>query len=140
MISSVQGRHCLEIIALPIKFLIPLAEYIKANQSGVPDITIIWNPGRCGSTLLSQMMEPMPNLVMMSEPDFLTMDFGKREYDRKSEINIKQDPSLPGKLLLSCIRIQCKQMDSKSVVIKPRSMAVTNLKYLAGTYLYTDKI
>ena len=134
MISSVQGRHCLEIIALPIKFLIPLAEYIKANEKGVPDITIIWNPGRCGSTLLSQMMEPMPNLIMMSEPDFLTLDFGKREYDEKSEINTKRDPSLPGKLLLACLRIQCKQMDSKSAVIKPRSMAVTNLRYLAGIY------
>ena len=99
-----------------------------------PDITILWNPGRCGSTLLSQMMEPIPNLVTMSEPDFITMDMGKREYDNTSEIDFQKDPFFPGQLLLSGLIIQCKDLISTSVVIKPRSMAVTNLKYLKGDY------
>ena len=124
----------MEIITLPIKFLIPLGKHIKTRETDGPDITILWNPGRCGSTLLSQMMEPIPNLVTMSEPDFITMDMGKREYDNTSEIDVQKDPFLPGKLLLSCLIIQCKDLISTSVVIKPRSMAVTNLKYLKGDY------
>ena len=123
----------MEIITIPIKFLLPLAEHIKAqeNDDG-PDVTIMWNPGRCGSTLLSQMMEPVYNLVTMSEPDFITMDLGQREYGNRSGIDLKTDAFLPGKLLFACLIIQCKGMSNTSVVIKPRSMAVTNLKYLKG--------
>ena len=98
----------------------------------------MWNPGRCGSTLVSQMMEPMPNLVTMSEPDFISMDLGKREYEKESGIDLNMDPYLPGKLLLACLIIQCKGLLKKSVVIKPRSMAVTNLKYLKGKVLPTS--
>ena len=112
--------------------MLPLAEHINATNKEGPDVTIMWNPGRCGSTLLSQMMEPMPKLVTMSEPDFITMDLGKREYDEESGIDLKADSYLPGKLLLSCLIIQCKGILNTSVVIKPRSMAVTNLKYLKG--------
>ena len=133
--DSVQGKHCKEIITLPIPFLITLAEYIKEQNPSGPDITIMWNPGRCGSTLLSQMMEPIPNLVTMSEPDFITMDLGKKEYSKNLGIDMKKDPSLPGKLLLAGLIIQCKDLFHKSVVIKPRSMAVSNLKYLKGKYV-----
>ena len=115
--------------------MLPLAEHIKASKKEGPDITIMWNPGRCGSTLLSQMMEPIPNLVTMSEPDFISMDLGKREYIEESGIDLKTDPYLPGKLLLACLIIQCKGLLDTSVVIKPRSMAVTNLKYLKGNDL-----
>ena len=122
----------MEIITIPIKFLLPLAELIKAQENGPPDVTVMWNPGRCGSTLLSQMMEPLYNLVTMSEPDFITMDLGQREYSNRSGIDLKTDAFLTGKLLLACLIIQCKGMSNTSVVIKPRSMAVTNLKYLKG--------
>jgi len=132
---SVQGDNCLQIITLPIKFLIPLAEYIVKEEQKDPDITIMWNPGRCGSTLLSQMMEPIPDLVTMSEPDFITMDIGKREFQDRLWINFDEDPFLYGKILLACLVIQCKGMFDKSVVIKPRSMALTNLKYLKGNFL-----
>ena len=120
--------------------MIPLAEYIKDNEESEPDVAILWNPSRCGSTLLCQMMEPIPNLVTMSEPDFIGLDFGEREYDKESEIDTKSDPLLPAKLLLACLRIQCKQMKSKSVVIKPYGMAVANLKYLTGRYFYPFKL
>ena len=135
ILHSVQGKHCKEIITLPIPFLIILAEYIKEQHPSGPDITIMWNPGRCGSTLLSQMMEPIPNLVTMSEPDFITMDLGKKEYSKNLRMDMKKDPSLPGKLLLAGLIIQCKDLFHKSVVIKPRSMAVSNLKYLKGKYV-----
>ena len=127
-----QGDHCSEIITIPIKFLLPLAKYIKTKERKSPDVTIMWNPGRCGSTLLSQMMEPIQDLVTMSEPDFITMDLGKKEYRDRSWIDIDKDPFLFGKILLACLIIQCKGMSNKSVVIKPRSMALSNLKYLKG--------
>ena len=132
---SVQGDNCSQIITLPIKFLIPLAEYIVKEERKDPDVTIMWNPGRCGSTLLSQMMEPIQDLVTMSEPDFITMDIGKREFQDRLWINFDEDPFLYGKILLACLIIQCKGMFDKSVVIKPRSMALTNLKYLKGNFL-----
>ena len=131
---SVQGKQCLEIITLPIKFVLPLAKHIKASTNEEPDVTIMWNPGRCGSTLLSQMMEPIPNLVTMSEPDFITWDLAKREYGMESGIDLKRDPYLPGKLFLACLIIQCKGQLNTSVVIKPRGTAVTNLKYLKGKF------
>ena len=118
--------------------MLPLAEHIKVSNKEAPDVTIMWNPGRCGSTLLSQMMEPIPNLVTMSEPDFITMDLGKREYVEKSGIDLKTDTYLPGKLLLACLIIQCTGLFNTSVVIKPRSMAVTNLKYLKGKHVPTS--
>ena len=124
----------MEIITIPIKFVIPLAEYIKSKEGKDPDITIMWNPGRCGSTLLSQMMEPIPNLVTMSEPDFITMDLRKKEFQDSSWINVDKDPFIFGKVLLACLIVQCKGMSNKSVVIKPRSMALTNLKYLNGNF------
>ena len=129
---SVQGDNSLEVITVPIKFLLPLAEYIKSKEGKDPDIAIMWNPGRCGSTLLSQMMEPIPDLVTMSEPDFITADIRKREFQTYSQFDLDKDPFLYGKFLLACLIIQCKGMFHKSVVIKPRSMALTNLKYLKG--------
>ena len=129
---SVQGDNSLEVITVPIKFLLALAEYIKSKEGKGPDIAIMWNPGRCGSTLLSQMMEPIPDLVTMSEPDFITMDLRKREFQNYSQFDVDKDSFLYGKFLLACLIIQCKGMFHKSVVIKPRNMSLTNLKYLKG--------
>ena len=125
--TSVQGERCIEIITLPIQFLIPLAKYVKTNENGHPDVTIMWNPSRCGSTLLCQLLEPMPNLVAMCEPDFISWDFD----------NVEQDTKM---LLFASLWIQCKQMESKSIVIKPRYTATPYLKYFAGTVSTTTYV
>ena len=129
---SVQGDNSIEVITVPINFLLSLAEHIKSKEGKDPDIAIMWNPGRCGSTLLFQMMEPIPDLATMSEPDFMTMDLRKRELQTYPHFDVDKDPFLYGKFLFACLIIQCKGMFHKSVVIKPRSMALTNLKYLKG--------
>ena len=100
--------------------MLPLAEHINASNKEGPDVTIMWNPSRCGSTLLCQMLEPMSNLVAMCEPDFISWDFD----------NVEQDTKM---LLFASLWIQCKQMESKSIVIKPRYTATPYLKYFTGT-------
>ena len=53
------------VVRIPLKFFIQLA----ANIAPIPadlNIVLLTNIGRCGSTLLSQMFEEMPNTITIS--------------------------------------------------------------------------
>ncbi|XP_012944564.1 uncharacterized protein LOC106013418 [Aplysia californica] len=105
-------------------YCIPLGHFHKlADEVGNPQIPVIWisNTGRCGSTLLVQMLENVPGTRCMSEPDALTnislMD--RAEQMSKEGIN---------KALCSTIRMLCKPAPGiQRIAIKSRFNCVTEV-------------
>lgn len=56
-------------------YTLPMAEFVRLaelNQREQHPITMLHSVGRCGSTLLSQLFDAMPNTVSLSEPDIFT--------------------------------------------------------------------
>ena len=70
-VFNVQAEHCVEIITLPIRFVPKLGQIIKDSNDFCQDVVIMWNPGRCGSTAVSRIVDVVPNVVSMSEVCFL---------------------------------------------------------------------
>ena len=66
---NVQYKRCTELIIVPIKFFLRLADFVKDPE---PKLVLLSNMGRCGSTLLTQMFEAVPGIVTMSEPSFMS--------------------------------------------------------------------
>jgi len=78
------------------------------------ELVFLYSTGRCGSTLLQQMMSAFPNAMSLSEPDSFT------------DIHVLKNADLPAlelKLILqSVIRIECKNLRKVDMlVLKTRS-------------------
>ena len=69
---NVQGLNCISIITVPIRFLPRLAGTIRESGFHSRDVVIMWNPGRCGSTVISKLVDTLPDIVSMSEVDFIS--------------------------------------------------------------------
>ena len=79
---NVQGLNCLNIITVPIRFLPRLADAIKRSGRYSRDVAIMWNPGRCGSTVISRVVNTLPNIVSMSEVDFISYPIASKIRNR----------------------------------------------------------
>jgi hypothetical protein len=113
-VYNVQYENVTKIITVPLKFIPELSKHVKDVPS---NIILLSNTGRCGSTLLTKMLETNNDTVVMSEPDFLV-----HLLDLKDEINIDN-------LVNPGFNLQCKGLGSnKTVVIKPRCPAIALAK------------
>ena len=65
-VNAAQFDHSVNVIKMPISCLHKLAEKI-----GHPSMSTVWlsQTGRCGSTLLGQILEKVPGTLVISEPD-----------------------------------------------------------------------
>ena len=117
-----QFEQCQRVITIPIQFFHRLA-----GEIGDPSCQVILlsNTGRCGSTIVGQIIESVPGTLLMSEPDALT----NLAYMRDARVltNDEQD-----KWLQSVIRVLCKPHDPNTVriCIKPRFAAMIQMKSL----------
>ena len=117
-----QFVQCKRVITIPIQFFHRLA-----GEIGDPSCQVILlsNTGRCGSTIVGQIIESVPGTLLMSEPDALT----NLAYMRVARVltNDEQD-----KWLQSVIRVICKPHDPNTVriCIKPRFAAMIQMKSL----------
>lgn len=107
---------------------IRLDHFLKfAQELGPPkdkNIIFICTTGRCGSTLLTQMMDQIPNTLSMSEPDFITLLENGENPKAKSLVRSRSDSDA---LLQALIYVQCKALNQTKVdnyVIKLRPSIV----------------
>ena len=63
-----QFNLCSELIRMPLESFLQLAEKVGDPMG---KLVILSNTGRCGSTMLSQLFEELPNTVAISEPEIL---------------------------------------------------------------------
>ena len=118
---TVQYRKCTELIIVPLKFFVQLADCLPKTR---PKLILFSNMGRCGSTLLTQMLEAVPGTVTMSEPSFLT-GFVSSKWN--SELSREVSFSRP-EMLAAGLKLQCKALNRPEVVfvvIKTASMMVS---------------
>lgn len=96
---------------------IPLASFHKmASDLGEPRMPVIWisRTWRCGSAIMRQMFENVPNVIVIGEPDALTSLSNLEREKKISKAEYKQ-------LLTSTIRVLCKPNDRANMIcIKTR--------------------
>ena len=115
-----QFEKCQRVITIPIQFFHRLA-----GEIGDPSchVILLSNTGRCGSTIVGQIIESVPGTLLMSEPDVLT----NLAYMRVARVLTKDEQD---KLLSSVIRVICKRHDPNTVriCIKPRFAAMIQME------------
>ncbi len=122
-----QFKHCAELIRMPIESFLKLADDIGDPKA---KLVILSNTGRCGSTLLTQLFEDLPNTVAISEPEVLMAfthesTFDDEPYHRRAQ------------LLQACIRLLCKNHrseETKCICIKPKAHAIGLTKEIYDLY------
>jgi len=131
-----QFNHCTHLVRIPLESFIKLA----GNVGDPPPRTkfvVLSNTGRCGSTLLTQLFEQLPNTVAISEPEVL-MEFSQNPtFDKFSKT--RKDI-----LLQSCISMLFKSasqskpnknaIDIDSFVIKPKAHGISIAQDLNSLY------
>lgn len=63
-----QFNLCSELIRMPLESFLRLADEVGDPKA---KLVILSNTGRCGSTLLTQLFEDLPQTVAISEPEVL---------------------------------------------------------------------
>ena len=131
-----QFNHCTHLIRIPLRFFVCLAEKV-GDLPLHAKFVLLSNTGRCGSTLLTQLFEEMPNAVAISEPEVL-MEFS---HEKTFDNFPKQQRHV---LLQSCIRLlfssarrsKKSNCDIKNFLIKPKAHGISIAKDLC--YLYPN--
>ncbi len=122
-----QFKHCAELIRMPIESFLKLADEVG---DPLAKLVILSNTGRCGSTLLTQLFEELPNTVAISEPEVLMAfthesTFDDEHYNRRAQ------------LLQACIRLLCKNHrtdETRCICIKPKAHAIALTKEIYDLY------
>ena len=133
-----QFNHCAYLVRIPLEFFIRLASHV-GDPPLKTKFVLLSNTGRCGSTLLTQLFEQMPNTVAISEPEVL-MEFSQNKtFDDIP--NAKRNA-----LLQSCIRLLFKSASQSknekdpseidSFLIKPKAHGIFIAQDL--NYLYPN--
>lgn len=134
-IHALQFRQARRVITMPLNAMIALAD--KAPP--LRELAIIFNTGRCGSTLTSRILGQIPGVWSLSEPDYLTnIAFVRRELD----------PARAKALIVAGTRLLCRPplgMKVDTIVIKPRSEPIAIAEWVAKAlpqarhvFLYRD--
>ena len=122
---SAQFNHCKNVIKMPISCFHALAKKI-----GQPSLPVIWlsQTGRCGSTLLCQMLEKVPGTLVMAEPDAPT------------HINIMQHTKAVSEseldhIFKSTVRILCKpHPGTERICIKTRGACIGMMNVISKLF------
>ncbi len=139
-----QFNHVQRLIRIPIHHFVSLmksegAERVKEEEL---NLILLSNVGRCGSTVLTQMFEKLPNTVSISEPECLMPFAADPEMfaskDKGKDGSSKLDPNIAsltrGEILKACIlALICSSNAEEdgekktNIVIKPKAhaMAIT---------------
>ena len=113
------------VIKLPIASFHSLAERI-----GNPSIPVLWlsNTGRCGSTILCQVFESVPNTLVMAEPDVLWNIFFLKQSGSATEKDYTY-------ILRSTVRLLCKpQPGIERIFIKPRAPCLALMTDISAVF------
>ena len=117
-----QFEQCQRVITIPVQFFHRLA-----GEIGDPSchVILLSNTGRCGSTIVGQIIESVPGTLLMSEPDALT----NLAYMRVARLLTEGEQD---KWLASVIRVICKPHDQNTIriCIKPRFCAMIQMESL----------
>jgi len=137
-----QFLHAIKMIILPISEFHRVAKLIKepksllkgkstehkedSHMSPIGDIIFVYSIGRCGSTLLQQMLDVIPRTLSLSEPDSYTALVGE-----------KMSPKERQNLLYSITIFECKRLLNKDVdrlVLKFRSQCTPIAKIISQIF------
>ena len=128
-----QFNYCTHLIRVPLISFIRLGEQVEDLPTKCKFV-LLSNVGRCGSTLLTQLFEEMPNSVAISEPEVLMEFSHEKTFDSFSD----QQRYI---LLEACIRFlfrSAKQSKATNVIenflIKPKAHGVSIAKELCNLY------
>ena len=113
---AAQYLNAKHVIKLSISDFVNLADKI-----GDPTVPVIWmsNTGRCGGTMLTQMLGSVPGTLAIHQPDAPTNLYFLREYNKVDDDDYKT-------ILKSIIRILCKPYPGiERICIKPRQVCTT---------------
>ena len=115
-----------QLLTISMKHFMRFAAELRDPKSHV---ILLSNIGRCGSTLLTQMMEAVPNTVTMSEPEVLSLVMPSmfRRAPKFCQDN-------QAKLVGMALKVQCKEIQSRKVdyiIIKPRSFFICQTDLVA---------
>jgi hypothetical protein len=111
-----QYEHAQKLIAVPLEELPLLVNHIEP----IEQLIMIYSVGRCGSTLLSKVLNQVDTVLSLSEPDVFSQIVGMRNADKSN------DEQIIG-LLKACIYLQSKptpQGKFSCSAIKLRSFAI----------------
>ncbi len=133
-----QVEHAIGLVSMPLEVFHRIAEQIPEPPKG---LILIHSVGRCGSTLLSKVLEAVPSVHSLSEPDDLT---------QMIELRKASSDEWMLKLLSSSVKWRCKPRSGPTadhVAIKMRS-EVLGLADLIGSsfreakhfFLYRDAV
>lgn len=141
----VQFSQAIEVLSIPLHHFIRFADDLGDPKGNV---VLLSNTGRCGSTLLTRMMEGVPNTIALSEPDFITnVDlrlFSVRSRFRVTQANYPEFiQNNPDKLLEAGIRVQCKPIKFRQVdhmILKTRNVSASLAANVARVCPYVRHI
>jgi len=109
-----QAAHAVGAVSMPLKVFHQFAQQIPEPTNG---LIFIHSVGRCGSTLLSKVLEGIPSIHSLSEPDDLTQLVNLRVAGKLTDEEVRR-------LVVSSVRWRCKPRqgpEAKQVAIKTRS-------------------
>ena len=111
-----QFNRCKSVIKIPISCFHALADKV-----GGPSLPVIWvsQTGRCGSTILCQVLEHIPGTLVIAEPDPPAII----ESMHRVQVISEEERD---KLLISTIKLLCKpRAGTKRICIKTRGYCVS---------------
>ncbi|XP_023933437.1 uncharacterized protein LOC112042692 [Lingula anatina] len=115
-----QYKYAIRLIVLPMASFHKIADEIGDPKT---DVLLLSNTGRCGSTAVTQILESVPGVLAMSEPDGFTclQNVIKTVHHEKVDRYVQ-----------SVTRVTCKPLSSnpRLICIKTRSMC----------FLHADKV
>ena len=133
-----QFRLAKRLYVVPMDVLIALGDLVGEPKTPV---VVIWNHGRCGSTLLAQVFETVPDVVTLSEPDVLTNVLWLKW---QNKISTKQlEEIVPALMKLLCQNMTERQVSLYCIKTRSPCIAIADIvaKHLQSTkhlYLYRN--
>ena len=118
-----QYDNAIRLYSMSYKSFLKLAEIVRQPNK---QLILIHSVGRCGSTLLSDVFNNLPDVLSLSEPEAFTEIVKRREPDGRNEAEMAQ-------LLDAVIQVQCRptnQLAPNVYAIKFRSFSTVMIDLL----------
>ena len=126
----VQAANAVELITIPLRFFSKLGQHIRSQGNYSKKVGLLWNTGRCGSTLACKVMNNVDGFVTMSEVGVISTAYPvmKKQIDPAELCFVDGDmDKMIRDLFHYGLMIQTKGMQDKIVFIKPRGLGIPNM-------------
>lgn len=125
-----QRDNALRVLTVSFETMIQLAQCVTVDDER---LILIHSIGRSGSTLASQLLAQVPDVINMSEPDVLTQLVAARltQPDKHTELKMLLDAS---------VRLLCKTPSQTAWVIKGRSWVIELGDWLHDIFPHTKNV